>query len=121
MVLNRFRREARFPSASVRPRRVLRVGLRNLNVDVRPVPLSLVRRSGSLIKYRKPQLAHLIYECVDLLARVVPSPDVDCLAFVVRAIGIMHAIDIVSHMEAARFCSVAKIAVIFEVRRSAGL
>ena len=85
-------------------------------MDVRAVPLSLVRWTSSLIKYSKPQVAHLADECVDLLARVIPSPNVDRLAFVVQAISIMHAVNIVSYMEAALFCGVAKIVVIFESR-----
>ena len=87
-------------------------------MDVRAVPLSLVWWTSSLIKYRKSQVAHLSDECVDLLACVIPSPNVDCLAFVVQAIIVMHAIDIVSYMEATGFCGVAKIMVIFEARRS---
>ena len=85
-------------------------------MDMRAVPLGLVWWTSSLIKYRKSQVAHLRDECVDLLACVIPSPNVDRLAFVVQAISIMHAINIVSYMEAARFCDVAKIMVIFEAR-----
>jgi hypothetical protein len=83
-------------------------------MDVRAVPLSLVRRTSSLVKYRKSQVAHLSDECVDLLACVIPSPNVDRLTLVMQAINIMHAINVVSYMEAARFCGVAKIMVIFE-------
>lgn len=79
--------------------------------------MSLVRWTSSFVKYRKSQVAHLSDECVDLLARVIPGPNVDRLAFVVQAISTMHAINIVSYVEAARFCGVAKIVVIFEARR----
>jgi hypothetical protein len=85
-------------------------------MDMRAVPLSLVRWTSSLIKYRKSQVAHLSDECVDLLACVIPSPNIDRLASVVQAISIMYAINIVSYVEAARFCGVAKIIVIFEAR-----
>ena len=85
-------------------------------MDMRAVPLSLVWWTSSLIKYRKSQVAHLSDECVDLLACVIPSPNVDRLPLVVQAISIMLAINIVSYMEAARFCGVAKIMIIFESR-----
>ena len=37
-------------------------------------------------------------------ACAIPSPNVDRMAFVVQAISIMHAINIVSYMKTARFC-----------------
>lgn len=86
-------------------------------MDVRAVPLSLVWRTGTLIKNRQSQVAHLSDEFVDLLARVIPSPNVDRQASVVQAISVMHAINIVSDMEATRFRGVAKVVVIFEARQ----
>src|SRR5215469_8022602 len=83
-------------------------------MDVRTVPFSLVRWTSSLVEYRKPQVAHLSDEFVDLLACVIPRPDVDRPAFVVHAIWIMHAVSIMSYMEAARLCGVTKITVIFK-------
>jgi hypothetical protein len=70
-------------------------------MDMRAVPLSLVWWTSSLIKYRKSQVAHLSDECVDLLACVIPNPNVDRLPLVVQTISIMHAINIVSYVEAA--------------------